>query len=219
MQNVLTLLDGSSMATNVSVNSSNASNGHQVFTSTSLPFFPSGLSAIAMVLHLATHPKIKDWLQLVLLGLVAALTRMASKNVKTWLRYTFCTTSVHLMNDESYDWLMGKFLHICSSRNYPQGHLMRYISSILASRYKVGGEMQRIVRPISFSASDPGKLITNTHLSAIAKSARSVATSIFALGYEALGGHPWKTGTLLPIQGSFRLLVGLAVRVMLNDSG
>ncbi|KAJ9090647.1 hypothetical protein QFC20_007868 [Naganishia adeliensis] len=32
---------------------------------------------------------------------------MASKNVKTWLRYTFCTTSVHLMNDESYDWLMG----------------------------------------------------------------------------------------------------------------
>ncbi|KAJ9091066.1 hypothetical protein QFC20_007741 [Naganishia adeliensis] len=36
---------------------------------------------------------------------------MASKNVKTWLRYTFCTTSVHLMNDESYDWLMAYWLH------------------------------------------------------------------------------------------------------------
>lgn len=74
----------------------------------SLAFFPSGLGIIGMIIHLATHPKIKDWLQLILLGLAAEFTRRLSRHLLVWAREIFCITSYHATNDESYDWLMGK---------------------------------------------------------------------------------------------------------------
>lgn len=70
-------------------------------------FFPPGLTALATLVHLCSHPKIKDWLQLLLLGIAATFARKASREAKGWLQRIFCITSVHLMNDESYDWLMG----------------------------------------------------------------------------------------------------------------
>lgn len=109
MQSVFSLVDKASTAANFTFNSStNASGYHLSSTKDVLPFFSPGLSALAMIVHLITHPKIRDWLQLLALGVVATFTRIASKNVSRWLRYTFSMTSIHLMNDESYDWLMGK---------------------------------------------------------------------------------------------------------------
>ncbi|KAJ9114791.1 hypothetical protein QFC24_007110 [Naganishia onofrii] len=47
-------------------------------------FFPTGLGALGTVYHLLTHPKIKDWVQLIMLGLLAEMTRRISKNVWIW---------------------------------------------------------------------------------------------------------------------------------------
>jgi hypothetical protein len=108
MQHMRSLNGGFSAAnsstTSFSSNASYMSNNQ----SASVPFFPSGLTGLAMIVHLCTHPKIKDWLQLLILGIAATFARKASKEAKSWLQRVFCVTSVHLMNDESYDWLMGK---------------------------------------------------------------------------------------------------------------
>jgi hypothetical protein len=111
MQKAFSLLENASSGVNRTFTAlANVTNITQAGRTAAVPFFPSGLSALAMIAHLATHPKIKDWLQLLALGLIATFSRMASKHVNRWLRQIFCTTSVHLMNDESYDWLMGEYL-------------------------------------------------------------------------------------------------------------
>ncbi|KAJ9090899.1 hypothetical protein QFC20_007782, partial [Naganishia adeliensis] len=71
-----------------------------------LAFFPSGLGVLGMISHLLTHPKIKDWLQLILLGLAAEFTRRLSGYLLVWAREIFCITSAHATSDDSYDWLM-----------------------------------------------------------------------------------------------------------------
>lgn len=76
---------------------------------TYLAFFPSGLGVLGMITHLLTHPKIKDWLQLILLGFAAEFTRRLSAYLLVWAREIFCITSVHATSDDSYDWLMGKY--------------------------------------------------------------------------------------------------------------
>jgi hypothetical protein len=100
------------------VNSSSSQNASYMPNnpSATVPFFPSGLSALAMIVHLCTHPKIKDWLQLLILGIAATFARKASKEAKGWLQRVFCITSVHLMNDESYDWLMGKYFSLYKAK-------------------------------------------------------------------------------------------------------
>ena len=75
-------------------------------------FYASILSALARLGHLCTHPKIKDWLQLLLFGITATLIRRASTEALGWLQRVFCITSTHLTNDESYDWLMGTLLSV-----------------------------------------------------------------------------------------------------------
>jgi hypothetical protein len=72
-------------------------------------FLPSGLGIIGMLTHLATHPKIKDWLQLIMLGLAAEFTRRLWRHLIVWAQEIFCITSHHATNDESYDWLMCKW--------------------------------------------------------------------------------------------------------------
>ncbi|KAJ9095323.1 hypothetical protein QFC21_005689 [Naganishia friedmannii] len=76
-----------------------------------LPFCPSGLAFLDATSHLISHPKIKDWLQLLLLGLAAELARRIGTKLCVWARYVFCITSSHYMNDEAYDWLMAYWMH------------------------------------------------------------------------------------------------------------
>lgn len=71
-------------------------------------FFPSGLGLFGSLYHLVMHPKIKDWLQLFLLGLTAELARRFSKYLISWAKHIFCITSTHSPTDDSYSWLMGK---------------------------------------------------------------------------------------------------------------
>jgi hypothetical protein len=96
MQHMRSLNGGFSAAnsstTSFSSNASYMSNNQ----SASVPFFPSGLTGLAMIVHLCTHPKIKDWLQLLILGIAATFARKASKEAKSWLQRVFCVTSVHL---------------------------------------------------------------------------------------------------------------------------
>jgi hypothetical protein len=120
--------------------------------SATVPFFPSGLSALAMIVHLCTHPKIKDWLQLLFLGIAATFARKASKEAKGWLQRVFCVTSVHLMNDESYDWLMGK----CYSSDKTRGLIQASILSLkptgcmIPNGRKGAGSCQYTTRDIWF---------------------------------------------------------------------
>jgi hypothetical protein len=72
-------------------------------------FFPSGLSILGSIVHFVTHPKVKDWIQLIALGLVAEFTRRLSKYLISWARQIFCITSTHCVTDDSYHWLMGMF--------------------------------------------------------------------------------------------------------------
>ena len=73
-----------------------------------ITFFSSGLGLFQSLYHLVTHPKIKDWLQIFLLGLTAEFARRVSKYLISWARHRFCITSTHSPNDDSYSWLMGK---------------------------------------------------------------------------------------------------------------
>ncbi|KAJ9095324.1 hypothetical protein QFC21_005690 [Naganishia friedmannii] len=109
MQNPFGLLDQGIQAINDSENASLLLNATKTLVVDANPaFFPPGLGALGTVYHLLTHPKIKDWVQLIMLGLVAEMTRRISKNVWVWAKYVFCITSSHQLNDESYDWLMGE---------------------------------------------------------------------------------------------------------------
>lgn len=60
------------------------------------------------------HPVIRDWLQLILLGLFAELLRRLSVPFLTWIWRVISITSIHSADDESYDWMMGE--HLCGSR-------------------------------------------------------------------------------------------------------
>jgi hypothetical protein len=109
MQNAFELLDQGIQAMNNSKNASLLLNATESLAVDANPaFFPTGLGALGTVYHLLTHPKIKDWVQLIMLGLLAEMTRRISKNVWIWAKYVLCITSSHQLNDESYDWLMGK---------------------------------------------------------------------------------------------------------------
>lgn len=71
-------------------------------------FFPSGLGVFGSIGHFVTHPKVKDWIQLIALGLVAEFTRRLSKCLISWARQIFCITSTHCVTDDAYHWLMGE---------------------------------------------------------------------------------------------------------------
>ncbi|KAJ9107149.1 hypothetical protein QFC19_002809 [Naganishia cerealis] len=113
MQNPFALLDQGVQALNNSLNASLHSNATETLAvvEESVRFFPPGLGALGMVVHLLTHPQIKDWVQLILLGLAAELTRRISKNIWVWAKYALCISSTHQLNDESYDWLMAYWMH------------------------------------------------------------------------------------------------------------
>jgi hypothetical protein len=117
------------------------SNGTASAAGASDGFFPSDLGTIGMMTHLITHPKFTDLLQLILLGLVAELTRRSFKHVTTWARKTFFITTVHATNDDSYDWLMCE----SSEMQFRYSSETRQYCSLLGARQKVEGEMSQIV--------------------------------------------------------------------------
>lgn len=106
-----------------------------------LAFFPSGLGVLGLITHLLTHPKIKDWLQLILLGLAAEFTRRLSSYLLIWAREIFCITSVHAPSDESYDWLMCELL-LTYARGFPENDCY---CSVLDARQEVEGTVSKIV--------------------------------------------------------------------------
>jgi hypothetical protein len=109
MQNPFGLLDQGIQVMNNSENASLLLNATDSLAVDPNPaFFPAGLGALGTLYHLLTHPKIKDWVQLIMLGLLAEMTRRITKNVFIWGKYVFCITSSHQLNDETYDWLMGR---------------------------------------------------------------------------------------------------------------
>lgn len=73
-----------------------------------MPLFPSGLSKGSLLIHVATHPQVQGWLQLVMLGCAAGLVRYLSKFLLIWAQYFFCVTSTHSISDDSYGWLIGE---------------------------------------------------------------------------------------------------------------
>lgn len=69
-------------------------------------FLAYGLNAMTVISQIITNPKTQDWLQLILLGIAAEVTRRFSRHLLVWARKTLCITSVHTANDDSYNWLM-----------------------------------------------------------------------------------------------------------------
>lgn len=61
------------------------------------------------------HPVVKDWLQLIFLGIAGELVRRTYKPLFFWLWRVVSVTSVHSASDESFDWLMGKHLKLTAA--------------------------------------------------------------------------------------------------------
>lgn len=79
-------------------------------------FFICVWRGMGMIIRVITHSKVRDWLQLVLLGVTAELARRLFKHLIVCVRRTILIRTVHAPNDDSYDWLMGEFRGILRQR-------------------------------------------------------------------------------------------------------
>lgn len=96
-----------------------------------MPLFPSGLSKCSLLIHVATHPQVQGWLQLVMFGCAAGLVRYLSKFLLIWAQYFFCVTSTHSISDDSYGWLIGESIRR-EKQHEPFTHTSFHCTSILA---------------------------------------------------------------------------------------